>query len=140
MALDHIGDERRTGDVVARLGVHNVETVEDGVGLVALELRVYAALEKRVARRGIQDSDALVGVARHLDVLDALAVDDLFDCRSAARRSGARSSRRETSALLRTMMVCLFTKSGLIAWKSWHCASTAVALLRQVHEVEYARL
>ena len=49
-ALDRVRDERRANDVVARLGLRDVETVEDRVDLAALELRVDAVLEEGVAR------------------------------------------------------------------------------------------
>ena len=83
---DGVGYERRADDVVARLGLRDVEAVEDRVDLVALELRVDAVLEQGVARGRLERRDAVVGVARDLDVAHVLGVGDLVDERAALRR------------------------------------------------------
>ena len=63
-----------------------MQAVEDRVHLVALELRVDPVLRERVAGVRLEDRDALVGVARDLDVPDTLGVDDLVDERAALGR------------------------------------------------------
>ena len=63
-----------------------MEAVEDRVDLVALELRVDAVLEQRVACGRLEGHDTVVGVTGDLDVAHAFRVDDLVDHGAALGR------------------------------------------------------
>lgn len=137
-ALDGVGDERRAHDVVARLGLRDVEPVEDRVDLVALELRVDAVLQQRVTRGRLQHGHALVRVARDLDVPHTLRVDDLLDQRAAFRSEVVQA---RDVGLVEDENGGLVREEGLDGVEELALRLDGVAaLLGEIHKVEHARL
>ena len=115
-----------------------MEAVEDRVDLVALELRVDAVLEQGVARGRLERRDAVVGVARDLDVAHALGVDDLVDERAALRREVVEAG---DVRLVDDEHGGLVGEEGLDGVEELALGLDRVpALLGEIHEVEDARL
>ena len=136
--LDGIGDERSANDVVACLGLRDVEAVEDGVDLVSLELRVNSVLEKRVAGGRLERRDAVVRVTRDLDVVHALGIDDFVD-ESAPLRGEVVEARNVD--LVNNEDGGLVGEEGLNGVEELTLRFDRVsALLGKIHEVENARL
>ena len=136
--LDRIGDEWCPNDVVAGLRLRDVETVENRVDFVALELRVDTVLEKRIAGSGLERHDTLVGVAGHLHVPHTLRVDNLFHQCTAL---GCKLIEFRNIGLVQDKHGGLVGKEGLDSVEELALRLDGVpALLGEIHEVEDARL
>lgn len=77
LLFHNIGDERFSNDIVSRCRLSDVQPVDNGVDLVSFHLRIDAMLKQSVACLVLELHDALVRIARDLDIEDTLAVEDL---------------------------------------------------------------
>ena len=113
-----------------------MKTVEKGVGLVALELGMDTVLEERIARGRLQGHDALVGIARHLDVAHALRVDDHVDHRTTL---GSQVVQPRKIGLVEDQHRRLVREEPLGRMEELAlCLDGVSALLRKIDEVENA--
>ena len=136
--LDNVRNEGRTDDVIARLGLCDMQAVEDCVDLVALELRIDTMLEERVASGSLENHDALVRVTGALHVPDALCIDDLVDHSAALGREVVQLG---DISLVEDEDGGLVGEQGLDGMEELALRFNRVAaLLGKVHEVQDAGL